>query len=56
MTPRAIGEFTGLWALVVGGFADVDFADIDMAWIAAVLASLVSLKILGVWLYGLFRK
>ncbi len=56
MSIKAIGEITGVWALVAGGFSDVNFADIDMAWVAAVLASLVSLKILGVWLYRLIRK
>ena len=55
MTPKAI-ELTGLWALVAGGFADVNFADVDMAWLAAFSAFLWTVKLFGVWLYGLVRK
>ncbi len=55
MTPKAI-EFTGLWALVFGGFTGVDFADVDMAWLAAFSALLWTVKLFGVWLYGLIRK
>ncbi len=51
MTPRAIAEFTGLWALVAGSFSDV-----DMAWIAGLLAAAWSVKLFGCWIYGLIRK
>ncbi len=50
MTPKAI-EFTGVLTLVAGGFADF-----DMAWIAAFSAFLWTVKLFGVWIYGLIRK
>ncbi len=51
MTPRAIGELTGIWALVGTGFADV-----QMSWIAYFLAAVWSAILIGRWLYGLIRK
>ncbi len=55
MTPKAI-EFTGVLTLVAGGFTDINFADFDMAWIAAFSAFLWTVKLFGVWIYGLIRK
>ena len=51
MTLRAIGEITGLWALV-----GTSFADVDMAWIAGFLAAAWTVKLFGVWLYGLIWR
>ncbi len=51
MSIKALGEITGVWALVAGGFADI-----DMAWVAAFLAAVWSGKLIVTWLYGLIRK
>lgn len=45
MSVRAIGEITGLWTLVVGGLADV-----QMSWVAAALAAVWSVILIGGWL------
>ncbi len=55
MTPRTI-EFTGVLTLVAGGFTDINFADFDMAWIAAFSAFLWTIKLFVCWIYGLIRK
>ncbi len=56
MTPRAIAEFTGVLTLVAGGFTDVNFAAVDMAWIAAFSAFLWTVKLFGYWIYGMVKK